>query len=267
MTFNILGSGNGFNEGRKELIISTILDYLPDVIGFQESNKTDLNEVHLSKVISEYYNVNQKLHGGTSTANYTPILYLKSKYKQIEGGVEWNNSRYTRTNTKSLSWSVLERLSDGQRFIVINIHGSLWTDSYTLPEGETLESIKKKAGNEWKIDNANQVLAKISALQEKYGDIPAMTVGDYNFNKNHAAYKTMQSTGLSSAQDTARTATISHGSYHNSVGQMPAVGGLAIDHIFYSPDSIEAIKHVICMRPSDIKASDHCPVYCDIKFK
>ncbi len=267
MTFNILGSSDGYDDGRKEKIMQTILDYLPDVVGFQESNKTNLSTLHSSATIKKYYSINKNYHSNGSTANYTPILYLKSKYKQVEGGVEWNNSRYTGTNTKSMSWTVLERLSDGQQFIVVNIHGSLWSTNYKLPEGETHSSMSSKAGYEWKLDNAAQILAKVAELQDKYGKLPVFTTGDYNFNRTHAAYTKMQSTGLVSAQDTAKSATTSHASYHNDVGTHPKAGGLAIDHIFYSPESLEAVKHVICMRELDINASDHCPVYTDFAFK
>lgn len=265
MTFNILGGSIDTNN-RKEDIIQTILDYLPDVVGFQESNKNCLNNIHTSAAIAKYYGINKSYHSNGSTANYTPILFLKSKYKLVEGGVEWNNSRYTGTNTKSMSWAVLERISDGKQFIVVNIHGSLWSASYTLPAGETHESMSAKAASAWKIDNAEQILAKIAELQTKYGNLPVFTTGDYNFNKTHKAYQTMQSTGFLSAQDKALSATPG-ASFHSNPGQSPNADGLAIDHIFYSPDSIDAIKHVICKRELDINASDHCPVYTDFAFK
>ena len=267
MTFNILGSSDGYDDGRMDLIIQTVLDYMPDVVGFQESNKTNLNTIHTSKAIAKYYNINKSYHTNGTTANYTPILYLKAKYKQIEGGVEWNNSRYTGTNTKSMSWTVLERLADGQRFIVVNIHGSLWSSSYTPPAGETHSTMEAVAKVAWKLDNVEQILAKIDELQAKYGNLPVFTTGDYNFNNTHEAYKLMKSTGLANAQESAKDANTSYASGHKTVGQMPAKGGLAIDHIFYSPDSIEAIKHDIGMRTDDICASDHCPVYTDFIFK
>lgn len=261
MTFNIAGSSKEYAD-RKEHISTAIMDYLPDVIGFQEANKENHNQIFRSSAVTDYYEMNQPTHGNTSTVNYTVILYLKAKYKQVEGGVEWLKSRYTGTNTKSLSWTVLERLSDGKRFIVVNMHGALWQESYTLPAGETHSSMKEKANSAWKKDNAQQMLDKITELQNKYGSIPAFTTGDYNFNSNNAAYRVMQSTGLKSAQDTAASA-VKGASYHSNVGAQPDASGLAIDHIFYTPDTAKPLVHFICKRPSDLAASDHCPVYTD----
>jgi len=265
MTFNIAGTTKEY-DGRKDHIVTTILDYLPDVVGFQEANKANHSDILRSSTIAKYYGMNKVTHGTTSTVNYTPILYLKSKYKQVEGGVEWLKSRYEGTNTKSMSWTVLERLSDGKRFIVVNIHGSLWSLDYNLPAGETHESMQAKAAKAWKEDNAKQMIDKITELQGKYGNIAAFTTGDYNFPNSHSAYKIMQSTGLKSAQDTAAS-VVKGASYHSTVGAKPSSDGLAIDHIFYSPDIVTPIKHFIGKRQSDLDASDHCPVYTDFAFK
>ena len=265
MTFNIAGTSKEY-DNRKDHIITTILDYLPDVVGFQESNKATHTDILRSSAIAKYYGMNKTNHNNSSTVNYTPILYLKSKYKQLEGGVEWLRSRYEGTNTKSMSWTVLERLSDGKRFIVVNMHGSLWSTDYTLPAGETHASMQAKAAKAWKEDNAKQMIDKITELQGKYGNIAAFTTGDYNFPNSHSAYKIMQSTGLKSAQDTAASA-VKGASYHNTVGDKPDANGLAIDHIFYTPDSVIPIKHFIGKRESDLDASDHCPVYTDFAFK
>ena len=266
MTYNIAGTSKGYDD-RKDKMIQVILDYLPDVVGFQEANAQTHNDVLKCEEISEYYAMNKKTHNGNSPVNYTPILYLKSKYKQLEAGVEWNNSRYTGTNTKSTSWMVLERISDGKQFMVINIHGSLWSEDYKLPSGETHATMKEKAAVEWKEDNMRQMLAKIEELKAKYPGISVFTTGDYNYNKTHSAYQIMKSSGLGSAQEDATVSkTTSHGSYHSTVGSMPAANGLAIDHIFFSPETVTVLKHGIGYRAIDIQSSDHCPVYADIKF-
>ena len=266
MTYNVAGSTKCYDD-RKDKMIQVILDYLPDVVGFQESNANTQRDVLKCEEISEYYSINKSTHTGNSPVNYTPILYLKSKYKQLEAGVEWNNSRYTGTNTKSTSWTVLERISDGKQFMVINIHGSLWSEDYKLPSGETHASMKEKAAVEWKEDNMRQMLAKIEQIKAKYPGISVFTTGDYNFNKTHSAYQIMKSSGLGSAQEDATVSkTTSHGSYHSTVGSMPAANGLAIDHIFFSPETVTVLTHGIGYRTIDVESSDHCPVYADIKF-
>lgn len=264
MTYNLAGTTKEWDD-RKANIPESILYYLPDVIGMQECNKTVHNTLS-SKELSKYYAVNVRTHSNNSTYNYTPILYRKDKYTNVESGVEFLRQRYTRTNTKSLSWAVLERKSDGQRFIVVNMHGALWTTSYNdyLPAGETYESMREIA-KQWRVDNALQMLEKITELQSKYGSIPAFTTGDYNFNKNEAAYTTMKSTGLSSSQETAKKSSTG-GSYHNEVGAMPSSSGLPIDHIFYFDNLSSPFCYIIGTTKTDLNATDHCPVYADFKL-
>ena len=266
MTYNIAGTSKDYDK-RKDKMVQVILDYLPDVVGFQEANADTHNDILKCEEIAEYYAMNQKTHKGNSPVNYTPILYLKSKYNQLEAGVEWNNSRYTGTNTKSISWTVLERISDGKQFMVINIHGSLWSEDYKLPAGETHTTMQAKAAVEWKVDNMQQMLAKINEIKAKYPGIAVFTTGDYNYNNTHSAYQLMKSSGLGSAQEDATVSkTTSHGSYHSTVGNMPAANGLAIDHIFFTPETATVLVHGLGYREIDVDSSDHCPVYADIKF-
>lgn len=265
MSYNLAGTTKEYST-RKAYIADSILYYLPDVIGFQECSSTVHKDILLGGLISKYYATNTRYHANSSVYNYTPILYLKDKYNNIESGVSFLRSRYTGTNTKSLSWSVLERKSDGQRFIVVNIHGSLWLDSYTPPSGETHTTMKAKAASEWKIDNAKEMLEKIAELQKKYGAIPAFTTGDYNFNTNHEAYKvTMQSTGLASSREVAKNSDYG-GSYHNDIGAKPSSSSLPIDHIFFFPNLTDVFCYRIGTTEADLKSTDHCPVYADFKL-
>lgn len=264
MSFNTLGTGGEY-DSRRPNEIQLILDYLPDVIGVQEANARVHTDILLASPIREYYSVNVRSHTGKSTVNYTPILYLKSKYELVEGGVEWLNSRYTETNTKSLSWAVLENITTGQRFAVVNMHGSLWASTYALPAGETYESMRAKAVL-WRADNAKQMADKVDSLVKKYDGIPALTTGDFNFNSSADAYKVLIDRDLTDSQ-TAATVSATKGinSYHSVVGAKPDTG-LCIDRVFFTAQNLTALKFVICTRQLDLDASDHCPVYADLKF-
>ena len=265
MTFNILGTSENFAE-RKKYEVQAILDHLPDVIGFQEASPDTHTQVLFNTSVKKYYEINAKYHANNSTANYTPILFLKDKYKLIEGGVEFLRSRYERTNTKSLSWAVLEVKETGKRFIVANLHGALWvSNSYILPEGETDATMVAKAVL-WRVDNAKQMLEKIDELKAKYGDLPVVTTGDYNFTSSTDAYKTIIAGGLVSSQEKASISATKGIKSTHAVGSAPASGS-NIDHIFYNESGFSALKYVISTRPDDLKASDHCPVFADLKFK
>lgn len=262
MTYNLAGTTKEWKT-RKISIPESILNYMPDVIGCQECNAS-VHGILASNDLKQYYSINVKFHSNNTTYNYTPILYRKDLYTNIEAGVEFLDQRYMATNTKSLSWVVLERKSDGQRFIVVNMHGAIWTASYPIPDGETFASMREKAES-WRSDNARQMLEKITELQKKYGNIPVFTTGDYNCNKTAAAYTAMKATGLSSSGETAQKIS-SGASYHSDVGSKPSASGLPIDHIFYFAELSYAYVYYIGTTKTDLNASDHCPVYADFKL-
>ena len=54
MTYNIAGTSKGYDD-RKDKMIQVILDYLPDVVGFQEANAQTHNDVLKCEEIAEYY--------------------------------------------------------------------------------------------------------------------------------------------------------------------------------------------------------------------
>lgn len=263
MTYNLACSTKDLAT-RKNYIPESILSYMPDVVGCQECDKAVHTNALSSKELKKYYAINVQLHSNNKTYNYTPILYRKDLYTNVEAGVEFLDQRYMATNTKSLSWVVLERKSDGQRFIVINMHAAIWTSSYPIPDGETYDSMRVKAES-WRSDNARQMLEKITELQKKYGNIPVFTTGDYNCNKTAAAYTAMKATGLSSSGETAQKIS-SGASYHSDVGSKPAASGLPIDHIFYYAELSYAYVYYIGTTQTDLNASDHCPVYADFKL-
>ncbi len=265
MTFNTLGSGTEY-EKRRPNEIQMLLDYLPDVVGVQEANKKVHAEVLKADPISDYYAMNVEYHPNTTTVNYTAILYLKSKYTLIDSGIEWLDSRYTETNTKSMSWAVLERIGTGERFAVVNMHGAVWTKSYPIPNGQTYESMRELA-HTWRVDNVRQMLERVNAILATYPDIPLITMGDFNFDNDSAAYAAMMAGHMDDTQMTATVRTVENlKSFHTTVGAAP-VEGQCIDHIFYTDDSLETLTFALGMRQLDLDASDHCPVYADVKFK
>ena len=51
----------------------------------------------------------------------------------------------------------------------------------------------------------------------------------------------------------------------HKVGSAPASGS-SIDHVFGN-DKVTFRVHKICNTADDLKGSDHCPVYADVKFE
>lgn len=260
MTFNILGSSES-PDTRYPYIIKSILTYNPGIVSFQECNDNCY-----SKIISKLdgYKSAHNTHSGTSTKVYTPIIYRTDLYNLVESGQEWLDQRYTKTNTKSIGWAVFEEISTGKKFAVVNMHGALWVDTYKLPEGKTHAQMKSEALL-WRVDNIRQMNDRMKAILEKYPDIPCLWTGDFNFTKDSDAYKAAINYGMKDAEFSATESHDTGTKTTHAVGVAPATGN-SIDHVFGN-DKVTFRVHKICNTGDDLKGSDHCPVFADVKFE
>ena len=260
MTFNVLGV-NGIRD-RSEGIIDEIYYYMPDILCAQEAN-AETHRLVLDK-LNDYYSLAKSKLSENIKVNYTPILYKTKRYTVVESGVEWLRSRYTLTNTKSLSWAVFDDKETNKRFAVINIHGAIWSTGYTLPDGKTHEEMITLA-NEWRIDNVKQTLEKSKVLAEKYGETPCLFTGDYNCTSDSDAYKTAIASNLSDAEKSAGVNRCDTYKSTHTIGSMPS-SGKTIDHIF-GTSNVNFHVHNLATSASDLNTSDHCAVYADVSFK
>jgi endonuclease/exonuclease/phosphatase family metal-dependent hydrolase len=90
MSFNVRNSyaRDGVNhwEGRKDLVYNVIRDYAPDVLGLQEANSFQLEE--LINAFPEYGKVGEGSMGG-SKGQYSAILFLEEQFKLTDSGSFW----------------------------------------------------------------------------------------------------------------------------------------------------------------------------------
>lgn len=262
MTYNILNTSSDLDT-RAAYIINSITTYSPGIVCFQECANSNYGKV-ITKLKEYNYVSAHNTHEGTTTKVYTPIVYRKDLYSLIESGQEWLEKRYTKTNTKCIAWAVFEEKSSGKQFAVINIHVSLWSLNYDLPDGKTHADMFAEAV-QWKVDNMNQMNACMNTILERYPNIPCLWTGDFNFDLNNNAYAAVMSFGMKDAEFTAtESRTTGMRSFHNAVGEAPTAGN-SIDHIFGNA-YVTFRNHKICMTESDILGSDHCPVYADVKL-
>lgn len=263
MTFNVLGSGQN-PKTRYPFIQETILTYMPDVVGFQECNADQHGNV--INQLKDSYTLAQRTHKD-GTLIYTPIIYLTDKYTQVESGVEWLDSRYTGTNTKSIAWVVLKSKETGKTFAVVNMHGAVISTDYkgfeTMPSGERSTLV-----NQWRVDNVRQMLDVRSAIQTKHGKIAVFFIGDFNFHSDSDAYRATKAAGLTEAEVSATGKKVNgYASYSGTAGVAPGTGK-TIDHVFYHPDEATAIRHHIARNEVyEYSASDHCAVWADVVVK
>ncbi|MBP5173800.1 MAG: endonuclease/exonuclease/phosphatase family protein [Clostridia bacterium] len=252
----------GCAVGVAEDAVSVIETYRADIIALQECNAeihTDVIGVFLKDF--DYYSHVQEKHSGTTTYNYTPILYNTKLLTLVEAGVEWLDGRYTGTNTKSLCWAVFDEISTGRRFMMVNFHGAVCSSSY---KGyESMSSDERSAiANNWRIDNVRQILDVRSRLTAKYGDLPMTVNGDCNFNENSTPYANLTAAGFADCEKTAEKIITTGYKTSYSYGTGIPGAGLSIDHIF-GTGGVRFVSFDIIRLQKVATASDHTPIYTD----
>ena len=90
MTFNIRNSyardGKNDWKHRKELVYQTIRDYSPDILGLQEANHAQQNELLAAMPEYEFVGIGSK---GETKGQYCSILYLKNRFRVDETETYW----------------------------------------------------------------------------------------------------------------------------------------------------------------------------------
>ena len=250
---------------RRDHIINLVSKYDPDIFCLQECNAFMYS--NLIYQLKNDYGVAFEKHENSDIYIYTPILYRKGRVSLIEGGGEWLDSRYLGTNTKSLSYGVFELNSTKEKFSVISLHGAVLGNSYTGYEDWTKAELDALA-TKWRADNVRQMLDVEKNLEKKYGSLPIMFAGDFNFAKNELPYQVITNAGLTEAELSATVSRMPGYKTTHAVGENPATDArYSIDHIFYYPESIKAYAHYVGVKTEDeLWASDHLMVYADVEI-
>ena len=233
---------------RQTDMIKNITDFMPDVVGTQEVNNAWITIFKLKGLLNEYELVGEPRNGNktTDTSNgneYSAILYRKSKFNLLDSGTCWlsdtpdkpgsklESSEYTRIMT----YVVLERISDGARFVHVNTHMS-WD-----AKGEKT--------------NLQQMKIILNLVDEriysKYGELPTYFTGDFNVTMTSEGYKYLIASGTEDSRLIAEVTT----------DKNTFSGGSLIDYCIVSKgDFLVASFDVGHGKPG----SDHYPVYVEM---
>ena len=264
MTLNVALSGDEPSK-RIEHIINLVEQYEPDIFCLQECNA--FMHTNLVYKLKTNYGIAFEKHQDSDIYIYTPILYRKDKIKLVEGGGEWLDSRYVGTNTKCLSWGVFELNSTDEKIFVLSLHGAVLNNSYSGYENKSKEELQAEE-TKMRADNVRQMLDVEKSIQKKYGKLPAIFAGDFNFAKNELPYQVATNAGLTEAEVSATVSKMPGYKTTHSVGEPPTTEArYSIDHIFYYPESIKAYVHYVGVKTEDeLWASDHLMVYSDVEI-
>ena len=250
----------GCGVGVESEALYVLEQYMPDIIGLQESNA----EIH-NGVINVFLNNHKEYahaaqYHQSGTLDYTPILYNTKLLTLVEGHVEWLRDRYTGTNTKSVCWAVFE-YTNGKKFAVINFHGAVCNNSYSGYEYYSSDELSQVA-QMWRTGNVKQILEIRDGIFGKYGQIPVTINGDCNFNSTTSQYNTIISNGFSDCELTAaRRIRFGYKTSYSYASGIPGPGN-SIDHIFGSNGVYFALFDTV--RDGHVaQGSDHTPIFTD----
>jgi endonuclease/exonuclease/phosphatase family metal-dependent hydrolase len=184
MSFNINGdSSDGDNawEKRAPLISSVINRFKPDLIGFQECAKGNLEAFY--KQYTDYQVVVGNCYGDTPPQEYSSILFRKSRYKLLDHGEFW----FSRTpDIESTDWGIEYPL------------GATWIKLSCLQTDQQLFHLNTHFedgpwGEQSRINASQLIIDRIAQLASNQ---PAVITGDFNCNPWSRPYQMFHNYGL-----------------------------------------------------------------------
>ncbi len=250
MSYNvyIAGTGKKSPENRGELVTKTIRGEMPDSFGLQEADIAWVNRV--SEAMPEYAWAGVGRDDGAEDGEFSPVFYLKDKYKLVDSGTFWLSETpdtpskgWDAVCKRICTWVILEEKESGKRYAHMNAH---------------MDHIGVKARE----NGAKLIAEKASSF-----DMPVVVTGDFNTDEGTDAYNTIISAGFMDTKYCADE-TMSMGTYHNfGMKNVEKKGASPIDFIFvsYAKAKVESYK-VLSGKVDGAYSSDHYPVVSKMKL-
>lgn len=249
MSFNILSEewdAAAVMEGRDIRVSSVLLNYRPDVAALQEVSNAWYPI--LQNYIGEVYQfTRKKIPSGSGT--YTTLIYNKLTTKLVEEGIHLysvGNSQRLR----SIVWGVFESISSGERYIVFSTHWDVGAE---------------RQGN--RMIQAGEMAELALSMNKKY-NADVFVCGDYNASESTAEYKSfIEKSGYVDAKNSAKTIKLACKTYHTLFKGVSTGTYESIDHITFSKETqSKVLFYNTLTQDYVIDASDHCPIYIDVKL-
>lgn len=256
MTFNIRVDTiiDGLNRwcNRKEMVVDTIADNAPDVIGLQEALYSQSQ--YLRKALPQYGMYAAGRNDGKRKGESCAILYRKDRYIMIDSGTFWFSDTPSVPGSKDwgnlppriCSWVYLIDCKNLNRFYVYNVH----LDNFS--ENSREKSVR--------------LLAKKVAARKT--NAPFIVMGDFNMGINEPAMRYLRQIGSSSsfprmvdAWQLANPGRVAPATRHSFRGHR---SGPKIDHIPIG-EHAKVLEATIDRRSINGRyPSDHFPVIATI---
>ncbi len=242
MSFNILEcNGELINAYRALLAGETIKIFEPDFVGLQEA-RGSIGDGVMSYLSEEYETINQR------QSRQTPILYRPDRWTPAtdEGGaVVKKAENFAEDGLWGYEWVMfVSNFDPSVKVIFMNLH------------------IRNTNGGPQRAVDMDIFNAEVQRLEEVYPDIPLMITGDYNTG---VSYERRGEIHDGWADDVIADTKIQSASQLTEDTDDEA--GKLIDHVCVSTELVDAVRHRNVRCTMLEKASDHTPVFVDLKLK
>ncbi len=240
MSFNVWVS-NATDE-RMQSALKMIKNYMPDTLGVQEASVKWMN--FLKANLSDDYACVGVGRDEGGEGEHSAIFYAKDKFTLIDSGTKWMSatpdvpSKFEESSLNRIfTYAILERKSDGVRFLCINTHLEHTSEEARILQAEVL-----------------------LAFTEQYADLPMICTGDFNTALGGELYKEIIATRFADSSSLARQ-TQKVATFHD-YGDSSRI----IDFCFVSEDDVLVDSYKVCSEKVDGNyVSDHHPVL--IKYR
>lgn len=240
MSFNV--RVDLLKNGRDELVIDAIKEYAPDVFGVQEADITWMNT--LKNGLPGYAAVG-KGRDWWGAGEHSAIFYRTDLFTPIASDTRWlsatptkeslysyteNGTTYKANNKRIMTYVVLERKSDGARFLVVNTH----LDN----NGDNSLAVAEKIRQ----GQIGVMMQQIQGILDFRGNLPTIVLGDFNATPEKSARQTMLANGYFDA-----SAIATQGGAASTYNGMSEGTSAILDYIFVSSNLANAVQsYTVC---------------------
>ena len=259
MSYNVQTGTEESVASRAEQVLGNILDFAPDVLGTQELNAYWIAEMQTRGFLDVYTMVGEprdKADAHVASNEYSAIFYKTDVFNLIDSGTYWLSETPTEISrldscdyNRIMTYAVLERKSDGYKFLHVNTH------------------------LEWAHEEVNTNLLQTEILLDltddvlyKNGKMPVIFTGDFNETVDTPGYDAMLDWGVSDTRYDAKISTedctFLNGYWGTDAnGNLVYTGGLLIDFCFASDFDFTVERFEV---GTDLEGSDHFPIMIDL---
>lgn len=253
MTFNIRTAtardGENAWPHRRELLVKVIRDFDPDVLGVQEAQRKQLDELTAALPTLAKAGVGREAGGG---GEYTAVFYRESRFDLASAGTFWLSDNLDTPGSRTwgnnlpriTTWVRLFDRDNRRRFFVFNTH---W-DHESQPA-------RRRSGKLM----AEQVQALAAGN-------PALVMGDFNCGERDPAMAALTRDG-ELLKDTFRAIHPDEKNFHtfNGFGKRP--NKAKIDAILATPQWRVRDAQIVRTHDGPRYPSDHYPVTATVALK